>query len=196
MAEEQKQKMVDDPFEVLEEMAKIGKVTKEVTLSDSMKITLQSLEADDESKVFVYADEFEGEEFFQNYKREIIVYSIKTINGKPVKNYEDIVDSVDREQEKKRTIEKLRLVLKKWKKEVLDYVYEKYQEMVSESKEEMKKFGIEPKSGSIDEVISNLEQVTQEIEAAEGEEQKDELDEEKKDEEEEPLEVEEVKPTE
>lgn len=142
MVDEKQIKKIDDPFELLEKVSEIGKKEKNVKISDELNIVIETLTAEDEGKIFSNTDKFDGTEYFLNHKIETICYATCKINEKSLREYEKIEDDLERERVKKQTIDKLRIIIKKWNDDVVNFVYGKYVELSSESDEDLVKSGI------------------------------------------------------
>lgn len=130
-----------DPFEVLNKLASIGKKRKSIEVSGTT-IVLETLGAEDEARVFALCNDAEGSEFFSKNKREMLIHSIAEINGKSLKEYENIENLTERSTLKKETLEKIRNIVNGWADEFITYLYTKFADLIAESEEEMIKMGI------------------------------------------------------
>lgn len=148
MANEQ-EKIVDDPFEILDELSQIGKTFEKVKILDDFELTLVTLEADDEMNIFENASKYEGQEFINNLQRETLAFSISEINGKPLRKYEQIKDEKEREKVKKETIDKIRSIVKTWKEELVAFVHSKYSAMIERNEAYLKSIGIIQESSQL-----------------------------------------------
>jgi hypothetical protein len=177
---ENDRKIIDDPFEFLEQMSKIGKMTKTITVVENFKVTLSTLDSDDEGTILANTDDTKGTEFFSRYKQETLSFAIKAINDKPLNFYETIEDEKERKTKKEECIEKIKTILKKWNDDLLSFVYNEYIQMLEENEQRLVKLGI------IKENEKNLKIITEDTEELkkESEEEKAEVKPEEKTEEE------------
>lgn len=128
-------------FEVLKNLSKIGKVSKEVEIQ-GVKILIGTLNSEQEEKVFLACSELVGSAYFSRLKRETLKYAIKSVNGISLIEYENLKDPEQSEKLKKETLEKLEKILGSWDEEVITFLYHKWNEISKQSEEEFEKIGI------------------------------------------------------
>jgi len=142
MADDKKIKKTDDPFELLNELANVGKKKKSIKISDNLEVVLETLSADDEARVFAICEEASGSEYFSKNKRETIIHSLFSINGKSLKGYKELEDVAKKKIMKGDTLEKIRDIVNGWNDELITFLYAQFTEMISESEKEMVSMGI------------------------------------------------------
>ena len=142
MSDEKKIKKTDDPLELLNELANVGKKKKTVKISDNLEVVLETLSAEDEGNVFTKCEEFGGSEYFSKNKRETIVHSLAEINGKSLKGYEELEDPDKKRKMKVEVIGKIRDIVDKWNDELITFLYSNFVDVISESEKEMVLMGI------------------------------------------------------
>jgi hypothetical protein len=132
---------INDPFEILNKLASIGKKRKTIEIT-GISLVLETLGAEDEAKVFALCNDAEGSEFFSRNKREMLIHSIVEIGEKSLREYEKIENLIERNNIKQETLGKIRSIVNGWQDEFITYLYTKFSELVAESEEEMIKLGV------------------------------------------------------
>jgi hypothetical protein len=136
------QKLIDDPFEFLEQISEIGKMTKEIPVTENFKVKVSTLNSDDDSAILANTDNAKGTEFFTRFRQETLSFAIIAINDKPLDFYEKIEDEKERKIKKDEAIAKKLNIIKKWSDDVLNYVYSQYTEMLEENEKKLIEMGI------------------------------------------------------
>jgi hypothetical protein len=130
-----------DIFESLNELSKLGKKTKEVSVGET-KILLSTLDASQEGEVFIACAELSGNAYFYKLKTHTLTHSIKAVNGQRLDAYENIKEKDEREKLKKETLEKVSNILGTWDENVISFLYSKWSILSKESEDELKKKGL------------------------------------------------------
>lgn len=129
-------------FDALTKLSELGKMTKEFDVA-GMKLTLSTLDAEQESKVFIACGDLTGNAYFYKLKRETLKYSIKAVNGERLDTYEDLKNAAEREKLKTETLDKVSNILGTWDENVISFLYSKWASLSKDSEEELKTKGVE-----------------------------------------------------
>jgi len=134
-------KRFDDAFSALESLATIGQSSIDVKV-ENISLTLSTLGANHETLVFIACSELNGTAYFHKLKQETLKYAITKINNQELYKYPDLKTDGEKETLENETREKVEGIISGWREEVIDYLYEKWNDMSRISEEEMKKKGI------------------------------------------------------
>lgn len=130
-----------DPILMLDEIGKVGKVEKEVEISKGLKVTLSTITAIEELEIFRDCRNDDGYSYLTRNKIETLSRAIKAVNGIRF-DYEAIEDSVEKEQERQKTVFNLRNKINTWGDEVVTYLYVEWLKIIGDSESYLKKIGI------------------------------------------------------
>jgi len=130
-----------DAFEMLKDLSKLGKKTKEVSIGQ-LKLLMSTLDADQEGNIFITCADLTGNAYFNKLKSETLKYSIRAVNDQRLDEYEKIEDSKKREELKKDTLSKLEKIIGSWDENVISYLYKVWSDLSKESEEELRQQGI------------------------------------------------------
>jgi hypothetical protein len=130
-----------DAFESLTELAKLGKMTREVEMGE-MKILLSTLDVKDEGDVFISCSDLTGNAYFYKLKCETLKYAIRAVNGQRLDGYESLKNGDERDKLRKETLEKLEKILGTWDQNVISFLYKRWVDLSEESEDQLKSKGI------------------------------------------------------
>ena len=130
-----------DALSTLKELSKLGKKEKEYSIGD-VKITLGTLDTEQEGNVFTSCADLAGNAYFYKLKLETIKHSLRVVGNERLDIYLDVKEIDKREEMKKEVLDKIANILKTWDENVVSYLYSKWSELSKESEEELKAKGI------------------------------------------------------
>lgn len=161
-------KKISDPFEILDEITKIGKVEKSVDLTDNISVILCTIDAEEEAEIFDFCSEFEGVTYIMKNKVETLAHAIKGLNKKRF-DYNKIEDAKERKEERLKVVDGLRERINGWRDEIITYLYEQFFGVMGDSEARLRKLGIMAKietEKALDKIKTELDEVkkTDEIE--------------------------------
>lgn len=129
-----------DIFGALEEISKLGKLTKTVDL-DGLKITISTLDSEQEGLVFITSSDFTGNAYFYKMKSETLKYAIRAVNDVNLFGFEEAEpEKIDKLKEE--TFSKLEKIIAKWDENVISFLYNEWVDLTKESEKVLTSKGI------------------------------------------------------
>jgi len=134
-------KKINDPFEKLNELSKLGKKEKDVLIGE-VTVTVGTIDADDETNVFISCAKYDGTSYFYKLKQETLKYAIKAVDTIRIDDYKRIIKDEDREAAKKQALERIEKIIKTWDDGLINYLYTEQAQLAKDSEKDLEKLGI------------------------------------------------------